>query len=732
MICAYSCKNGYYVWPHIYDGTMHTRVIKHTDKSIMNPASFPINKMRPIHSVDESQMIVVALNTMKYMQLSDIMLFASHINNGILLDMIKNNISGIFRTQLNCLRECPESFKDDIIKEKFSNRRWPYSTFSPQSWKDLVAANSTASNWMISLVSAKIEQSDSDDGEMPYDFLRDIIDSKMSDALRAAVENGDVKKFAAIAGKMSNNYIVSQYIIWLATTPIPEKFHKFATSLGAMQIERAHGANWINNVDKKYDFDVFEDLSKHINLLNGFYSIGMYNEFMTYLCTILSLPSYILMLREIEIISRMTNLMEEHPVFADMVAIAMSYVMYYATRIEQDTSRYRASIDDPFVFTADMVAAFPRFSNDPPGVNPYFQIGFDNPKIFIPWVVVNSNRQILPTEEVVNRINIFATGSKSTIKFTEIVPWQSMKLTLTGSKLGSAVSINPKEHLFKSVDEFVEKHLITATEYIKKMMDRYRENHNGDVIVKIDPKKDGDEADSAMAELYEACRNDCSDFDIAFGGDDEDYDKIAIDLVQLFKEHGEAFMIRREKKKGYSWMIFVEYLNYPIDLFHSYREPIQLIRGFMTAYPRAYFDGMSVIMTSHFIAARLAGVNLTYESMMLNDPCEIMFKSMTQELVTLMMSIYEKSVFEQWLVSKGIDQKPIYGNVTVRNPIFWIKKEPESPTIDFESHWLKTKRMTPVSKKIMNIFEKGKFHIPDISIFAEYYADLNEIKDRKK
>lgn len=479
MYVAYRHGNKNIIWPHAYDGTIaEKKVLSHSNNTLENPANIKRNKIKGIAGVADGQMILIAMETICYMSFSDILSFTMSLDKCHMRTFMVSKITSALRQQLGSLNQDTCGFSRDLIQEKVSRRRWPCSIFSPPEWKALVAKNNVATNWMISAVIkiAGTEDQKAAENEPPYDFLEEIKGANIEQKLIDAVESGDTKTFANLALNIEgNSYIMDQYLTWLQTAEIPKQHRKMATSLGASQLAKKNGVNWYRNHEQTYIVH-FADVSDHVSNLTKLRAIGLNDEYMTYICTLLSLPTYLLLLRETDVIAHMTKLMNDHPVYTDMVAVAMSYAMYYATRIEQDVSRYNVTLDHPFVWTADMVAALPTFNNDPPGVTPYFQIGFCNVKIFTPWVVSDGNRRVVNTEKALERVNTIATGSEQKVKFVDIVPWHKFQFALTGSKMSSAAAVNPMEKKFNSFDEFVCKFLLTAESHVLPMIERYKKS----------------------------------------------------------------------------------------------------------------------------------------------------------------------------------------------------------------------------------------------------------------
>ena len=701
-----------------------------------NPSGIKINKMKEIIEIEsDGDMITVAMNSYSSVSLNSIILFTNSCTNKLVHDYLKVRITNATRRKIHNLSENNCGFTPiDCMTEKFLKRRWPVSMFSPKEWKQLNSDNCHTSNWIINIVKSRIKTCDDaeHDGtipEQPYDFSSHTVSMDLGLELKTSIENGNTKLFAELALKLDNNYIVDGYLLWLMSIDIPQKHREFATHIGSLFLDkfRISRMNKSNSIPIKIYETTFSDLSEHVEILRNLHIAGMINEFMVYVCTMLTRPIYVLLLREMDIILMMKQIMTERPLYTDMVGVAMSYAMYYATRYEFDTTRFNASMDDPYVLTIDMAASFPSFACSP-GSHPFIQMGLEYFKLFSPWTIIDFNRRIVTSEEAYVRMNITAIRPEKKLNFIKIIPWRDLKLAFTGSRMGTCGAILPQEGSFKDFNEYIEKYVGTSEYHIDIAISEFNDMKTDNIEVYID----GDDANVVISKVFEDCKI-MSDIDIQFGGKLENFDNAAKKLVNVLRKHGTVFMVKRKKfSNSYSWTIFADFMRYPIDLFCSTRSSIKLIAGFMTGYPRIYYDGNAIIVTSHYVCARVTGINIWYERMMLNDPIKMVLKSIVQEQVSMLINFNESRMLEKWMEKHDMEDKVVFGNVSKKNTIFWKGKINAPEPLNSERHWLRNRWLTPDSHINIPIWNKTELIIYTSHIFDRYWFDLIKIQDDKE
>jgi hypothetical protein len=738
MYVAFKVNNNKSViWPSLYTNQISTYGhMSHRSKSLENPSGLVINKMYGIVEIEsEGEMIMIIMNTIVYLSLNMITRFAKSCSNEIIQSYLKECISKSTRRAINDLNESNCGFEPlDIMTEKFAKRQWPVSMFSPSDWKELQMADGNHANWMINIVAKQIKL-DNDakingtEPEQPYDFLADVESTDLDLELQTSIDTGNIKIFAALALKLDNTYTMDQYLMWLASTDIPQKHCKLATSLGARYMNTHHGG--LSTRKGKELMQLYEraqvDVSSHCETLRNLHDMQMINEVMVYACTMLTRPMYLLLLRETDIMDMIKIYKNDHPLYTDMVGVAMSYAMYYATRYEFDTTRFNASIEDPFVWTIDMAASFSEF-DCAPGSHPFIQMGLKHFKLFSPWTIVDFNRRIVTSEEAIARMNITAIRDWEKLDFSKIIPWRTMNLTFTGSRMGTCGAILPQEAEYDNFNEYIKNYVGTCEELIDIAITEFDRMGTENIEVAID----GEHSNSAIASIFHDCKK-MSDIDIQFCGKLECFDSTAKRLVMRLRSYGIVFMVKRKKfGDSYSWTIFADFLRYPIDLFCATRSSIRLITGFMTGYPRIYYDGNAVIVTSYYVCARVTGINIWYERMMMNDPIMMMVKSIVQEQASLLINFRESRMLEQWMEKHGMVDNLVFGNVSTKHAIFWNNKKNAPVSMDSERHWLQTEWMTPYSNSVIRIWDGKYLVIPDNHIFDRYWNDLIEIQSKRR
>ena len=723
------------IWPCLYDKSITAKkAISHENKSLENPSGIKINKMYGIVEIEsDGEMMMVVMNSTIYISLNEILLFAKAFTNEIVSRFLKECITKITKREIHDLSEIDCGFTHvDIMTEKMARRNWPVSMYSPESWRELQMAHGINGNWMIAIVTKQMKLDDDavaagTESEQPYDFLDELKSKDLDAELQKSIDEGKTNTFAALALKLNNSYIVDQYLMWLISSDIPEKHGKLATSLGArfmngMQTQAAHR----KSTGQMHQYTrAFSDISKHVETLRNLNNAGMITEFMVYACTMLAMPIYVLLLRETDIISLIKKHMGERPLFTDMVGIAFSYAMYYATRYEYDTTRFDATLEDPYVWTLDMVAAFPLFECAP-GSHPFIQMGLKYFKLFAPWTIVDFNRHTVTSEEALVRMNITTIRTEKKLDFSQIMPWNELKLVFTGSRMGTCGAILPQEAEFENFNAYIENYVGTSEVEIDKGVAEFVNLKTNDIIVSIDV-----EANAIITGVFEACKKK-SDIDIQFCGPLDAFDNTAKKLVLCLRKHGVVFMVKRKKfRDSYSWTIFADFLRYPIDLFCANRSSIRLITGFMTGYPRIYYNGNTFIVTSHYVVARTTGINIWYERMMLNDPIGMMMKAVVQEQTTLLINFRETQMLEKWMEKNEMKEEIVFGNVSTKNSIFWKGKKNAPEPLNSERHWLQTKWTTPLSNVEMSIWNNTELVIATNGIFDRYWNDLIEIQSKR-
>jgi hypothetical protein len=715
-------------------------MIQCDNKILQNPTNFVINKMYNICELgNDAEFMMIIMNSAIHLTLDDIIVFTNACTSHIVVEFLKDNISKAATRAVHALSDNTHKFNaNDYMTYLFGRRKWPVSAHSSKEWRDAQMSKGFDTNWMIITIKTMLSTQEllktNNDGnlEMPYSDVisynvkDDIVN--LDDEMETAISKGQVNKFSTLALKQDNSFVVEQYLMWIGSVELPEKFHIIVTKFGAhfMKNKRPRGVGASQQYLKMYDRPA-TNIFKHVATLHLMRNANMIDEFMVYACTMLSLPNYLLLLREVDIMNAISLYMKKRPVYTDMVGVAMSYAMYYATRYEFDTTSFDAMVDDPYVWTLKMMAAFPSFDATP-GSGPYIQMGVKNMKLFTPWMVIDSARHIVKTKNAKTRMTMTCCRESSGLCFVKIIPWGALKLAFTGSRLGSCCFILPHETLFPNFYTYISEYVGTCEVEIDAAINEYNCTYNSEIEVPIV----GINANITIANVFAACQKK-SDIDIQYRGHIDDFDKAANHLVIALREHGTVFMVRRKKYgASYSWTIFASYLRYPIDLFCAPRSPIRLIVGFMTGYPRIYYDGAKIIGTSYYFVARKTGINIWYEKMRLNSPVTILVKSAIQEQCTILINYAECRALEEWRGIRG-ESPPIFGNMSIKNSFFWKgKKNPPKP-IDSERHWLKSKWMIPLSGDVMKIWnDKCEFIIPTNNIFDGYASALVTIKNQKK
>jgi hypothetical protein len=719
------------ILPILYDCKMQSKnQISHDLVTLENPSNIQIDKNKEIVEIDnDGEMLIIVMNSVPSLSLNSIVLFTIECTGLIVHDYLKVCITNAARLDIHKLSENNCGFTPlDCMTDMFSRRKWPISSFSPPSWKQLNTENGNTPNWLINIVKTQMTKDDDAkrDGtepEQPYDFLAAINIMDLDAELKTSIDDGNTKLFAALALKLEHTHIVDEYLLWLVSTDIPKKHCKLATSIGYKFLTAPNTITKRGTMRmKKYD-TVFSKLSEKITVLRNLYKAGMINEFMVYVCTMLTRPIYVKILREIDIISLIKKIMIERPLFTDMVGVAMSYAMYYTTRYEFDTTRFNAMVDDPYVWNIDAAASFPSFECSP-GSHPFIQMGLRYFKLFSPWTIIDFNRRIVTSEEAYVRMDTTAIRPGKKLSFIKIMPWCSLKLAFTGSRMGTCGAILPQEGSFKDFDEYIEKYVGTSEHQIDIAISEFNDMKTNDIEVAID----GDDANVTISEVFEECKN-MSDIDIQFSGDFENFDNVAKLLVNILRRYGTVFMVKRKKYgNSYSWTIFADFMRYPIDLFYAKRSSIRLIVGFMTGYPRIYYNGTEIIVTSHYVCARVTGINIWYERMMMNDPIKMFVKSVVQEQVSMLMNFNEIQMLEKWLEKNEIEDEIVFGNVSTKNAIFWKGKSNAPKPLNSERHWLKTRWLTPDSNIPIPIWDGTELIIYTSHIFDRFWYDIIKIQ----
>jgi hypothetical protein len=732
---AFRMGQKHVIWPTLSKGIPENyTTISHDDKKLINPANIKINTLYGIVLYKSTaNMIMTIANTIVTLDIGSILRFMSECTNKDAFSYLARNANDVAFKNVSSLIDTDNNMFDvDEMTILFKKRRWPVSVFSPESWKTLCMKTGYEINWMIRVVKTRIGKDEKAEAkeeqkEASYDYMDGLQLVEIDASVQDLIKEGRVKEFAAFALTQENNHTATQYYSWLLVTDIPEKHRKMATSLGARFLKGGSRTRPIGKAihdNKRFGNFVFADLSKHVITLNELLGAKMNNMFMLYICTMLSLPVYIKIIREYKLIARMTAIMKERPVFEDMVFKAMSCAMYYMTRFEHDSSTFSANIDDPFVLTLDMINALPQ-CNLAPESNPYIPMGISIMKYGIPFMIGGEHRRPVPTKDVLERINITAVGVKSRIDFVNIVPWCALDLVLTGSRMATCAFIGPQEAImFKGdFDRYIAEYVGTSEHEIKEAINAYSELKTDDIVVDLKTEESLDDNILVIKQITEKIKkNKMTDIDICVGGDIEDFDRRAMELVEALREHGTVFMVRHEKANNrYSWTIFADFLRYTIDAFHVKRSSIRLIVGYMTSYPRIYYDGVSIIATSYYACCRMSGVNLWHEHLSMSDPIQIMLKSAKREQITMLINYRESKMLEDWCEDKK-HCDPVFGSVSCKHEFFWNEKEVNMEHINSEQHWLNRTYVTPKTRTVIPMWNYKDMQIerPTSDMFVKF------------
>ena len=743
---AFRMGANHVIWPSLSKGVPENyEVISHDDEKLSNPANIKIDTLYGIVLYKSTaNMIHTIATTIMSLDIGSILKFMSECSNRDVFSFLAKNANDVACKTVTSLVDADnDMFDPDVMTAELKNRRWPVSVYSPKSWRDICMTTGYEINWMIRVIKTQIELDEKAEAkggqeEPPYDYLSGLKIEELDVSIQDLIKEGRTKEFAAFAITQENTHTAAQYYDWLLATDIPEKHRVHATSLGAQFLKggsRTRPIGQLLRERRRFDNFAFADLSKHVVTLRELIAAKMDNMFMLYICTMLSLPVYIKIIREHKLIAKMTTIMNERPVYEDMVMRAMSCAMYYMTRFEHDASTFIVNIDDPFVLTMDMINAFPLCMSAPE-TNPYVPMGVPIMKYGIPYMIGGEHRRPVPTKDISKRINITAVGAKSQIDFVKIVPWCELGLALTGSRMGTCAFIGPQEAIqFKgNFEQYITGYIGTSEREIKTAIDAYNNMKIQNIIVDLQISKgvDNDKNVQVIKDTFDHIKKQKkTDIDIRVGGDVEEFDRRVIELVKALREHGVVFMVRHEKSNNrYSWTIFADYLRYTIDAFHAERSPIRLIAGYMTGYPRIYYDGISFIATSQYACCRMSGVNLWYERMMMNDPIKIMLKSAKScGEISMLLNYSESHMLKKWCVEQK-KAEPVFGSVSTTHEFFWDDKDVNMKHVNCEQHWLNRKFVTPKSCIELPVWDYDNMQIvrPTSDMFIRYVKEVDELK----
>jgi hypothetical protein len=718
MYSAYKQDKKVTIWPVCHNLQLPGCSVSFSES--INPVGVYIDKMYQIIETDkDSEMIKIISFTASEVSCKNLLKFASYCKPGVVLDLLKEKIVTAVNNERRKFSYDNITKTSKLVKD-FNVRKWPVGINSPTGWRALNSAISIENNAYInavirhmSLNDAAVETHILYEESYSYLELDEIHFVTLEAEIDSAIKNNNIKKTASLLLSEPRSLVLDQYLQWLMSVDIDPRYAKFAINLALIITKQSKKTGVIRPETKEQDYIYnVKDITDIAHLI---YNIGLIDEFMVYTCSAICLPQNVLLLKEINLIEKMKDCCKSHIKYEGIFRSSFACAIRNCNNIEYKNVYSKISINDVFVFTIDIASTLSH-GLGMAGIDVFTPVPSKFLKLKTPFLIFDEKRRVVKLDELIVRINVTANRNPDGPRFTDIVPWNH--LTLTGSRLATAGAIRPMESEYDSFQSYICGYIGSSEHLMDELFAKCKELMIEDFEIDVEVNPD-------IKEITEKCKLQ-TDIDLCYSGELEKFDDFASSFVEKLRLHGEAFMIKRPKDRGlYSWTVYSEILRYPMDIFSSSRDSINLINGFMTCYPKIYFNGKNAFCTCGYLSASVSGINYLYNRMSRNDPIRIMMKSAIREQVTMLINFNESQTLIKWLDDKK-KPEPVFGHVSKNNSIFGRDVE----SLDSEMFWPRNQWMTPMSNYVINIWDGDEMVIPPSYIFDMYYSELIILRTR--
>lgn len=687
-------------------------------------SSVHLDKMYKLVKVTDSMnMLYVIIFTSSNISLHDILKFTLTFvkcKTNEVLEILREKIAvAVSKERRNFCNNYPSEGIPSQQIINFNKREWPVGLRSPENWKEFNKLREEE-NIFIKTISSHIHKNNTSgkekiEYEVGYRFIG--LDNKNfnndEEELNEAYCEKNVKKIASILLRECRSIAIEQFLEWMLYEDIKEKYAKFVINF-ALLITKTKRIKEKNNVinDKHYPISCIKDIIDSSNML---YQLDMLDEFVIYACSALCLPQYVYLLKESELIKKIKLCSIKYHKYSAIFKSSLACAMRTCLNIEYTNLYSRISMENPQIFTIDMASALTSGIGTS-SINIFVPHPSKFLKLKTPNLIIDPDRRVVDLPTFIKRLNITAGQKTGIPSFTELVPWK-LGCTVTGSRTATAGSIRPLESEYKSFESYITEYVKTPEKYIDQLFCLIDD-------LKLDDIKINADDHPSIVEITNQCKQ-YSDIDICYHGDIKDLYEFVNKFIIILRKYGKSFAIKRPKHNGnYSYTVYCDLFRYPMDIFHSLRDPLNLINGFMTCYPKIYFDGINAYCTGSYLAASVSGVNSMYTRMNYNDPIHIVMKSITREQITTLINTSEANILNKYLSHNG-KKEAIYGNVSKKNSIFDITDD----NVDSEQYWPRDLWLMPESNEEIKIWTpNGDMLIISHDIFDNYYRQLSSIK----
>lgn len=588
----------------------------------------------------------------------------------------------------------------DAITLAFKSRKWPVKQNSPDSWKQLCAAGiggptgAQTGNWMINAAKRIMGLCEVKSGGLGDNYPTEGRPRTAGHSALTPVPN----EFCAKAGEPAGAYIErlrsrtdirqrgNELLQWLdsmsdrVTDRVKDELFGYMARVVWRDATYVAGSSMPQQIvpsAPKFAPDVAR-LKAVMPILRGLMAIDDEDHFMYFFCSLLCRRDYVWLLRNVDLVTHMVDIMTLRPVFEPLVRLAISYAVFFMTRIEYDAERSGVSIADANILSMDMIAAMPVFDD----VTPYIPIGIKHLKFNVP-LRLDGLRTPVPPTDIGARLNaMFVCRERTRFDVMTDIPWLRMQLILTGSRYAGACFIGPLERVdglnrADSLKQHIVKNLGTSQPVIDALVAAYQE-------LKIDTPCIEPDTSAAIHELVDTLKGKNvslerrpTDIDIATYCPEAEFDERAAAFVRHLRQFGTVFAVHGDPKFSgrRSWTIVASFLRYAIDFFWPNASPTAMIMRYMTCYSRAFFDGVSHIGTADFMCSQMSGVNYRYINTMY-DPVALMLKCARREGITILINYKEQQLMQQWMAINMPGIPMTAGNVSLQHPFYTSEARP--------------------------------------------------------
>jgi hypothetical protein len=572
----------------------------------------------------------------------------------------------------------------------------PSSTFSPTPWREATNYTGSGFNGFINAVAGRTGQPDEYDLTTPS---MEYYKNRLDQTLKTLIVGGEVvdaaRHIIGLGDKV--NRPLSNFCHWIVDNKDTAEHNKSLTSILLLRGASGIRGNEISRPlrpPRNKDIVPREDIGDYLVILEYLKGTDMWIEF---ICRMLLMPQFTEIGKHPEVMVELRRVYETDVNYMSLIKYAMSYFMIYISRSEAATNRWNAKTTDSFVFTANMVAAWPIFDAMPDS-SPDCPISIKS-SLLLPYYIKGEmgERRTCTEEEIVKRVQGSLVRKKSNldiIKMIRDIGW----ISLTGSRLANAGAVSPIEmgRYGGDFERFVVEFIGNTAELVDKLLDANEERKTDQLIFDID-EKDAEHLVDAFDKFrspYEERKpgiHNQSDIDIAVSGANEtEYMEKCEEILDYLLRFGRAVMVKWTKPSGKTTcVIFSSALNFSIDAFHNTTTDIGLISSYMTGYPRIYNNGYRTYMTSMYAIAHRCGINITQSRTMARvDPVWIMWKSLRYFQITTITNFGNMATINKYM--ELINHDPlVMSHVSQHHSIFNAKIPDEDRKVDDgKKHWV--------------------------------------------